>query len=242
MTTTKTQAPKRPRTPKTRKVTTEDILLKLCHSVTGVLTAATGKAVNHSSMVQKIQKTSLRPDLGCFVLFDGSFSGLVIINFSSTAAVELYRDYMINMGMPADELATQHTSDEVGDVLGELMNQIVGNFTNTIGKELQTVINQNQPKMLAINKSVSMSIDTNKDLTQSRRVSFTTAGNQVFFLELAMDRTEFIELLAFEVEKDANPDDIIDQEANKRAVEKQAVAHALANQDDHDALMSSLGI
>ena len=180
------------RTPKNKKVTTEDILLKLCHSVTAVLGAATGKSVRHSAMVQKIQKTSLRPDLGCFVLFDGSFSGLVIINFSSKSAIELYCDYMINMGMPADELANLHTADEVGDVMGELMNQIVGNFTTMIGKELQTVINQNQPKMMAISKSISMSIDTNLDLTQSRRVAFTTQQNNTFFLELAMDKTEFI--------------------------------------------------
>ncbi len=226
------------RTPKNKKVTTEDILLKLCHSVTAVLGAATGKSVRHSAMVQKIQKTSLRPDLGCFVLFDGSFSGLVIINFSSKSAIELYCDYMINMGMPADELANLHTADEVGDVMGELMNQIVGNFTTMIGKELQTVINQNQPKMMAISKSISMSIDTNLDLTQSRRVAFTTQQNNTFFLELAMDKTEFIEMGTFEIEEYMSPDDIIDQEANKRALAKQAAAHAIANDD----LIDSLGI
>ena len=226
------------KTPKNKKVTTEDILLKLCHSVTAVLGAATGKSVRHSAMVQKIQKTSLRPDLGCFVLFDGSFSGLVIINFSSKSAIELYCDYMINMGMPADELANLHTADEVGDVMGELMNQIVGNFTTMIGKELQTVINQNQPKMMAISKSISMSIDTNLDLTQSRRVAFTTQQNNTFFLELAMDKTEFIEMGTFEIEEYMSPDDIIDQEANKRALAKQAAAHAIANDD----LIDSLGI
>ncbi|MGK0441555.1 MAG: chemotaxis protein CheY-P-specific phosphatase CheC [Pseudohongiellaceae bacterium] len=234
---------KSPRT-KNKKITTEDILLKLCHSVTAVLGAATGKPVNHSAMVQKIQKTSLRPDLGCFVLFDGSFSGLVIINFSGKAAIQLYRDYMINMGMPADGLANQHTADEVGDVMGELMNQIVGNFTSMIGKELQTVINQNQPKMIAINKSISMSIDTNRDLTQTRRVAFKTDQNHPFFLELAMDKTEFIKMEAFEIECDINPDDIIDEEANKRALAKQAAAHAIANASgsESDNLIDSLGI
>lgn len=229
---------------KNTKVTTEDILLKLCHSVSGVLSAATGKPVKYSAMVQRIQKTCLRPDLGCFVLFDGSFSGLVIINFSSGAAVELYREYMTNMGMPENELATQHTSDEVGDVMGELMNQIVGNFTSKIGKELQTVINQNQPKMMAINKSVTMSIDTNRDLTQSRRVSFTTAENNPFFLELAMDKTEFIKMHEFEVESDVNPDDIINEEVNKRAIAKQAAAHALSSKekDELESLQDSLGI
>ena len=42
----------------------------------------------------------------------------------------------------------------------------------------------------------------------------------------------------FEIEEYMSPDDIIDQEANKRALAKQAAAHAIANDD----LIDSLGI
>ncbi len=124
---------------KNKVVTTEDILLKLCQSVSGVLTSATSSQVSYSAMVQKINKTSLKPDFGCFVLFDGGFSGLVVINFTAKAALEIYTNYMRNMGMPEEELAISHTSDEVADVLGELMNQLVGDFTNKIRKELTSV-------------------------------------------------------------------------------------------------------
>jgi hypothetical protein len=34
-------------------------------------------------MVQRISRTCLKPDIGCFVLFDGGFSGLVVKNFSA---------------------------------------------------------------------------------------------------------------------------------------------------------------
>jgi hypothetical protein len=51
-------------------------------------------------MVQRITKTCLKPDIGCFVLFDGGFSGLVVLNFSAQTAMELYESYMLNMGMP----------------------------------------------------------------------------------------------------------------------------------------------
>ena len=47
--------------------------------------------VRFSGMVQRISKTCLKPDIGCFVLFDGGFSGLVVINFSAAAAMELYQ-------------------------------------------------------------------------------------------------------------------------------------------------------
>ncbi|HHH39133.1 MAG TPA: DUF3334 family protein [Sedimenticola sp.] len=196
--------------PKRNTISTDEILLMLCRSVTGVLTSATGLETRYAAMVQKINKTCLKPDIGCFVLFDGGFSGLVVINFSAAAALELYQTYLTNMGLPASELAQQHTADEVGNVLGELMNQIVGDFTGKIGKELLTSINQNQPKMLVINKEVMLSINTNLDRPQSRRVTFTTAGHNIFYLELAMDRTEFIKLHDFET-PDTNPDRIIDE-------------------------------
>ena len=64
---------------------TEDILRSLCNSVTQVLTVATQSEIHYSGMVQRITKTCLKPDIGCFVLFDGGFSGLVVINFSAAA-------------------------------------------------------------------------------------------------------------------------------------------------------------
>ncbi|NLS11351.1 DUF3334 family protein [Vibrio sp. SM6] len=194
---------------KNKVVTTEDILLKLCQSISGVLSEATASHVQYSAMVQKINKTSLKPDFGCFVLFDGGFTGLVVINFTAKAALEIYTKYMRHMGMPEEELAVSHTSDEVGDVLGELMNQLVGDFTNKIRKELQTNITQNQPKMLSLNKQVVLSVDTNLDRPQARRVTFSTENNHIFYLELAMDKTEFIQLEEFEVPEDENPDDIL---------------------------------
>ena len=214
---------------KTKTISTDDILVMLCSSVRKVLSAATKTQISYSPMVQRITRTCLRPDIGCFVLFDGGFSGLVIINFSAQSAMELYRAYMIHMGMPESELATQHTTDEVGNMLGELMNQIVGDFTGNVGHELLVSINQNQPKMLTINKEVMVSIDTNLDRAQSRRVSFTTANRNVFYLELAMDKTEFIKLHDFEQEEN-DPDRIVEEQARKTQatvdVDQQALVDA----------------
>lgn len=190
-------------------------------------------------MVQKINKTSLKPDFGCFVLFDGGFTGLVVINFTAKAALEIYTNYMRNMGMPEEELAISHTSDEVADVLGELMNQLVGDFTNKIRKELQTNITQNQPKMLALNKQVILQVDTNLDRPQARRVTFSTANNNIFYLELAMDKTEFIQLEEFEIAEDENPDDILEA-ARKNMAEKEL--ESSNSKDDADDLLSQLGL
>lgn len=217
---------------------TEDILTSLCNSVTRVLTVATTSEIHYSGMVQRITKTCLKPDIGCFVLFDGGFSGLVVLNFSATSAMELYESYMLNMGMPKSELASSHTSDEVGNIMGELMNQIVGDFTGKVRRELQTNITQNQPKMLVLNKQVVLSVDTQLDKPESRRVTFYTGKNNIFYLELAIDRTEFIKLHDFEV-NELSPDEVL---AQTNAAGPSARAAAPESNTDQDELLKSLGM
>jgi len=216
---------------------TEDILRSLCNSVTKVLTIATQSQIRYSGMVQRITKTCLKPDIGCFVLFDGGFSGLVVINFSAQAAMELYESYMLSMGMAKGELACSHTSDEVSNVMGELMNQIVGDFTGKVARELQTHITQNQPKMLALNKQVMLSVDTNLDKPEARRVTFFTGRNNIFYLEMAIDRTEFIKLNDFDSVEAPDPDELIAQ-AGSAATPAQPAAES----NEHDDLLKSLGM
>lgn len=223
---------------RSRTISTEDVLLILCHSVTEVLGNAGNAGVNYSPMVQKINKTCLRPDIGCFVLFDGGFSGLVIINFTAESAMEIYRSYLLSMGMPENELAQYHTADEVGNVMGEIMNQIVGDFTNKIRQQLKTSITQSQPKMMAINKQVQISVNTTLDQPQSRRVTFNTDNNNIFYLELSMDKTEFIKLHDFDEAEMENPDDIL---ANNTQKKPKPISDN-SSQSEHDDLMSDLGI
>ncbi|GLR64350.1 DUF3334 family protein [Marinospirillum insulare] len=219
-------------------ITTEEVLIILCHSVNEVLNNAGNPGVEYSPMVQKINKTCLRPDIGCFVLFDGGFSGLVIINFTAESAMEIYRSYLLSMGMPENELALFHTADEVGNVMGEIMNQIVGDFTNKIRHQLKTSITQSQPKMMAINKQVQISVNTTLDQPQSRRVTFNTAQNNIFYLELSMDKTEFIKLHDFDEAELENPDDIL---ASTKRQTNQPSSDSSSN-TQHDDLMNDLGI
>ncbi len=218
---------------------TESVLVALCNSVTRVLSVATQGQVHYSAMVQHITKTCLKPDIGCFVLFDGGFSGLVIINFSATAAMEIYERYMLSMGMAKEDLSRSFTSDEVSNVMGELMNQVVGDFTSTVRRELQTHIRQNQPKMLVLNQQVMLSVDANLDQPEARRVTFYTSNNNMFYLELAMDRTQFVKLYDFEPQDAPDPDAVMAQVASASP----APAPAPAAQDDETAsLLRSLGM
>ena len=218
---------------------TEDILTSLCNSVTRVLTVATQCEIHYSGMVQRITKTCLKPDIGCFVLFDGGFSGLVVLNFSAATAMELYESYMLHMGMPKSELARSHPSPEVANIMCELMNQIVCDFTAKVRRELQTNITQNQPKMLVLNKQVVLSVDTQLDKPESRRVTFYTGKNNIFYLELAIDRTEFIKLHDFDVGETINPDEVL---AQASAAAHNTAAPVPDSNTDQDELLRSLGM
>ncbi|MFV8825944.1 DUF3334 family protein [Thauera sp. WH-2] len=218
---------------------TEDLLKSLCDSVAKVLTVATQSEIRYSGMVQRISKTCLKPDIGCFVLFDGGFSGLVVINFSAQAAMELYQKYLLSMGMSKSDLAASHTADEVSNVMGELMNQIVGDFTGKVGRELQTHITQNQPKMLVLNKQVILSVDTKLDNPEARRVTFYTGEHNIFYLELAVDRTEFIKLNDFDANEVIDPDALLEQNSNVAAGGK---VHGAQEGEGHDELLKSLGM
>ncbi|THF66983.1 DUF3334 family protein [Pseudothauera nasutitermitis] len=220
---------------------TDDILRSLCDSVSKVLNIATQSEIRYSGMVQRITKTSLKPDIGCFVLFDGGFSGLVVINFSAHAAMELYESYMLNMGMARADLASSFTSDEVGNVMGELMNQIVGDFTGKVARELQTHITQNQPKMLALTNPVILSVDTRLEKPEVRRVTFYTGRQNIFYLELAIDHTEFIKLRDFDAQEEPDPDLLLEQvRANERAAAARPAPASTSS--EHDELLKSLGM
>jgi len=176
---------------------TEDVLAILCDSVSNVLTTTTQSEIKFSPMIQKIGKTCLKPDIGCFVLFEGAFSGLIIINLTADAAIELYQKHMLAMGMPQEELSSIHTSDDVGNLLSELMNQIVGDFQGELEHQAMLSINQTQPKMLVVNKELVLSINTNLERPQSRRVVFSTENRNTFYLEMSMEKTEFTKLKGF---------------------------------------------
>ena len=192
-------------------ITSSDIMLHLCDSLTYVMSTAAEVKVTFTPMVQRIRHTTLRPDIGTFVLFTGSFSGMVVLNFSKEAAMEIYSSYMRYMGFTANEISQNYTSDDVAATLGELMNQIIGNFTGKVSSELHSHITQNQPKMLTLPQHVELNINMSLDNPIVRRITFKTASGAVFYLELAMDDTDFTKVREFEEHSQLSPDEILEQ-------------------------------
>jgi len=115
---------------------------------------------------------------------------------------------MSNMGIPEDELSILHTSDDVANILGELLNQAMGHFQTDLREELHVSVSQNVPRMLVLNKAISISIDTNIYDPQYRRVTFETEKHRPFYIELAIEKTEFETLFPFEKQQHEDIDDI----------------------------------
>jgi hypothetical protein len=94
--------------------------------------------------------------------------------------------------------------------------------------------------MLVLNKQVMLSVDTNLDKPEARRVTFYTASNNIFYLELAMDRTEFIKICDFDANEATDPDALI-EEASQNAGKK-SKAKPKTSTNDNDDLLASLGM
>jgi hypothetical protein len=91
--------------------------------------------------------------------------------------------------------------------------------------------------MLVLNKQVMLSVDANLDQPEARRVTFYTGNNNIFYLELAIDRTEFLKLYDFEPQAQANPDEVMAEAATQRDV-----APPPPPDSDTDELLRSLGM
>lgn len=166
----------------------------LSEAVSHVLEISTGKTISCAETLQTIPKLIMRPDISCFVQLSGDFNGLIVFNFSDQTAVKLYRSYMISMGIPEVNLVKDFTSNEVTDSIGEIFNQVVGDFTRLIETEFGLSILRGQPKVLALTSAITLTIDA--DYHENRRIAFSI-DNDRFQAEVALEQTQFTRLPEF---------------------------------------------
>ncbi len=179
---------------KKRLDTISQVAKIFCEAVQNVLQASTNSKITYAPTIQKIPSISMKPDLGCFVQFNGDYSGLFIMNLSGAAALELYRRSMVYMGLPEEELATDYTSDEVVNCIGEMINQVIGRARSMVEAEFGLTAMNNQPKAITISTAITLSVSTLLDRSQCRRLSFRTQDNNPFYVEMNLEQTEFIRL------------------------------------------------
>jgi len=191
--------------------TVNDVSLILGEAVKEVFKLNTGKEVKLSPTIQKIGNVALRPDIAAFLDFYGDYNGLICLNFSRDAALELCSLHVTNMGFSEEELPKDPFSDEVINFIGEMTNQIAGNFRKKMEEKFGLSARNPQPKALQISHTIQMFIESALKSTQCRKLSFSTPSHHSFYAELSLEKTEFIlmeEVLA-EEKKEESVDDLL---------------------------------
>ncbi len=174
--------------------TVDLIAAVLSEAVTYVLELSTQKKISYAHTLQAIPKLIMRPDISCFIQLGGDFNGLIVFNFNERTAVKFYQSYMISMGIPKEDLVKDFTSNEVTDSIGEIFNQVVGEFTRLIESEFGLSISWGQPKVLALTHALTLTIDA--DYHENRRIAFSL-DNDRFQAEVALEQTQFCALPEF---------------------------------------------
>ncbi|MBI5559479.1 MAG: DUF3334 family protein [Deltaproteobacteria bacterium] len=170
---------------------TIDIIANIfSQAIKKTLEKSTKKVIKYSPTFQAIPKVKLQPEVGSFVIFSGDYNGLVVMNFSGDAAMDLYKSYMTNMGLPENDLAKECTSNDVIDTMGEMTNQVMGRAMSMVESRYGLTSYCGQPKALALNNAITLTPEMN--FQQNRRVAFTIGTNR-FHMELAMEQTQFLE-------------------------------------------------
>ncbi len=161
-----------------------DIILRFC-----------SVEVTVAKTAQFIPTVQISGDLGSFVSFDGDYSGLMVLNFSGTTALELVVASLKAMGMPDDDIPHHHQADDVVNSLGELTNHIIGRARTNVQNQYDLIAHATIPAVVPVNKPIGLVFkSTSAEETPCIRISFRTPKNNHFHMELALEQTRFASL------------------------------------------------
>lgn len=168
----------------------DDIGMIFALAVKKTIEKATKQKIKFSKTFISIPNVCLKPEVGSFVQFSGDYNGLVIMNFTTGAAMNLYRNYMLTMGLPESDLAKESTSSEVVDTIGEMTNQMMGRCMRMVETKYDLTSYFGQPKALALNSAITLTPEL--DYQDNRRLSFAV-GSDHFHMEIALEKLQFID-------------------------------------------------
>lgn len=156
---------------------------------------ATGLEINVSNTYQRIQHIMIAGDIGSFVSFKGDYNGILIMNFSGDAAIEIVSAYLKTMEMPDKDIPKDHTSEDVRNNIGEIVNQIIGRCRQLIQQRYDLSAKANIPAVVPITTPIGLTLES--ALTEGQecvRVSMSTPSSNRFYIELSMEPSQLVEI------------------------------------------------
>lgn len=157
--------------------TVQDIILRSCKL-----------KVKLSKTAQFIPSLQLNEEIGAFVAFYGNYNGLMVMNFQGGAALEIVRASLLNMGMSEAEVPTHHTSEDVRNGIGEVVNHIVGMARIVVQNKYDLSADAHIPGVVSLCQPIGLTFESKLGREDPCvRLSFTTPAQHRFQLELTME-------------------------------------------------------
>ena len=149
---------------------------------------STGKQIHVSKTALQVTGIQINGDIGAFVAFRGDYSGIMVMNFESGAALEIVSEILIKMGFPEEDIPTHHGSDEIRSNIGELVNQIIGKCRTMAQEKFDLTARANIPAVIPITVPIALTMVAKEPAEmECVRIAFTTARRNKFYMELALE-------------------------------------------------------
>lgn len=173
---------------KLSKTSTLDFVRLFAKSTKDLIQNSTGKPIQVAKTVMRVSGIQINNEIGAFVAFRGDYSGIMIMNFESEAALEIVSDTLLRMGFPEEEIPKHHGSDEVRSNIGELVNQIVGKCRSLVQDSFDLTARANIPAVVPISVPIALTMVAKEPAEmECVRVAFTTSKRNKFYMELALE-------------------------------------------------------
>ncbi|MGK5093080.1 DUF3334 family protein [Deltaproteobacteria bacterium TL4] len=151
--------------------------------------------ISASKTAQFVPSIQLSEQIGTFVSFHGNYGGLMVINFSGDAALEIVQASLKTMGMPEEDIPTHYMSDDVRNSLGELVNHIIGKARTDIQVHYELTAQATIPAVVPITTPIGLFFEKVASVDNPCiRLSFYTPGKNRFQMELTMEPSRFVNL------------------------------------------------
>ena len=159
------------------------------------ITTAAGLQINGSHYYQRIAHIMIAGYIGSFVSFKGDYNVIFIMNFSGDAAVEIVSAYLKTMGMPEKDIPKDHTSEDIRNNIGEIVNQIIGKCRQLIQKRYDLSSKANIPAVVPVTTPIGLTFESaHTECQECVRISMSTPSSKRFYIELSMESSQLVDI------------------------------------------------
>lgn len=160
-----------------------------------IIETSTGLKISVSNTFQGISNVKIAGEIGSFISFKGDYNGILIMNFSGNAALEIVRANLKKMGLPDSDIPTHFTSDDVRNNIGEIVNQITGKSRRLIQQRYDLASSANIPAVVPITSPIGLLLETaHTEKQECIRACLSTPSSNRFYIELSMEPLTLIEM------------------------------------------------